>query len=118
MGEYLGVVIIMGVILIFCDVFFIILGRNYMRSKTPLGFYTYEKPPKPEEITDVEAWNKKHGIGMFVFAGLLTAGMLVMLLPWSVPGLIIGAVLIIGGIVWLILNHKHLEKLYRIKKEN
>ena len=37
------------------------IGISQYRSQKPVGFYSGEKPPLEKELTDVEAWNKKHG---------------------------------------------------------
>ena len=37
------------------------IGISQYKSKKPVGFYSGEKPPLESELTDVEAWNKKHG---------------------------------------------------------
>ena len=37
------------------------IGISQYRSKSPVGFYSGEKPPMESELTDVDAWNKKHG---------------------------------------------------------
>lgn len=45
------------------------IGISQLRSKVPVGFYTGEKPPKTEQLSDVHAWNKKHGI-MWIIYGI------------------------------------------------
>ena len=45
-----------------------VLGICALFSKKPCGFYTFEKTPSEQEITDVSAWNRKHGI-MFISCG-------------------------------------------------
>ena len=37
------------------------IGVLQRKSKTPVGFYTGEKPPAAQELSDVSSWNKKHG---------------------------------------------------------
>ena len=37
------------------------IGISQYKSKKPVGFYSGVKPPLESELTDVEAWNKKHG---------------------------------------------------------
>ena len=46
------------------------IGFVQIKSSTPVGFYSGEKPPRPEELTDVILWNKKHG-AMWVLYGFL-----------------------------------------------
>ena len=48
----------------------IAIGIVQYKSKEPVGFYSGEKPPKREELTDVDAWNKKHG-KMWIIYGIL-----------------------------------------------
>lgn len=59
--------IISGVI--FCVVALIMLGIgiSQLMSKIPVGFYTGEKPPKMEQLSDVCAWNKKHGMMWIIY---------------------------------------------------
>ena len=38
------------------------IGISQLRSKKPVAFYSGEKPPGEEELSDVKAWNQKHGI--------------------------------------------------------
>ena len=35
---------------------------QFVKKDVPVGFYNITIPPKKEEITDIIAWNKKHGI--------------------------------------------------------
>ena len=37
------------------------IGISQYRSKSPVGFYSGEKPPMEKELTDVSMWNKEHG---------------------------------------------------------
>ena len=49
------------------------IGISQLKNKEPVGFYTGEKPPKVEQLSDVNAWNKKHGI-MWVIYGICIIG--------------------------------------------
>ena len=49
------------VICLFVAAFMLGIGISQYRSKKPVGFYSGEKPPLESELTDVGAWNKKHG---------------------------------------------------------
>lgn len=115
MEDILFAAIILGIVLLFCDILFIALGLNYMRSKVPLGFYTGEKPPKPEEISDITAWNRKHGISLFVYAGIMTVSFVLSLFTGLIAGVVIILIGTIGGGIGLILYHCHLSKVYRIR---
>lgn len=56
-------------IVFFVSIIMIVIGIVQLRNKNPTGFYTGEKPPKPEEITNVKAWNHKHGM-MWIIYGI------------------------------------------------
>ena len=58
MAEYIISLVIYGLI----SLIMIGIGVSQIKSKDPVGFYTHEKAPRKQQITDVEAWNKKHGI--------------------------------------------------------
>jgi hypothetical protein len=60
----------------FASLFMISIGVSQLKSKTPVGFYTGEKPPKAEELTDVSAWNRKHGM-MWVLYGVADSSIMV-----------------------------------------
>ena len=69
------------VIFLFVAIVMLAIGISQIRSKDPVGFYTGERPPKKEQLTDVEMWNKKHGIlwisyGIVILVSFLS-GMLV-----------------------------------------
>ena len=62
---------------IFCFTIYILvaaimlgIGISQYRSKKPVGFYSGEKPPLESELTNVEAWNKKHG-KMWIWYGII-----------------------------------------------
>ncbi len=46
------------------------IGIYQIKSPKPAWFYSGEEPPKPEELTDLRAWNLKHG-GMWVLYGVV-----------------------------------------------
>lgn len=46
------------------------IGIYQIKSKNPVGFYSGEKPPKKEDLTDVSAWNKYHGF-MWITYGII-----------------------------------------------
>lgn len=59
-----------GIIFGVCGLIMIIIGITQLYSKEPVGFYSGVKPPETEQLTDVKAWNKKHGI-MWIIYGLI-----------------------------------------------
>ena len=46
------------------------IGISQLKSKTPAAFYTGEKPFSPNELSDVSAWNRKHG-RMWIIYGIV-----------------------------------------------
>lgn len=60
---------ISGLIFGFCSLIFIVIGISQILTKTPVTFYSGEEPFKPEEITDIKAWNKSHGL-MWILYGI------------------------------------------------
>lgn len=64
--------VIMLVILLYSATPLIVIGIVQYRSKKPVGFWSGEKPPEKEQITDMKAYNQKHGIMWILFgAGLI-----------------------------------------------
>jgi hypothetical protein len=90
------------------------IGVSQFKSQMPVGFYSGEKPPKAEELTDVSAWNKKHGIMW------LTYGM-VILLSWLLgffvnDGFWSGIFLVAGvciPLIFMIYYHSVLVRRYK-----
>ena len=60
--------IISGVICGLVALILLGIGISQLRRKTPVGFYGGKEPPKPEEISDVKAWNQKHGAMWILYA--------------------------------------------------
>ncbi len=109
-------IIIFSVILLISAAPIIIIGIVQYRSKEPVGFWSGKKPPKKEQITDVKAYNQKHGL-MWILLGV---GFILCL----VCGLFFGGVIagylcmieVIGGIFAMIAYHEKLDRMY-FKKE-
>lgn len=97
------------------------IGVSQFRSKTPVGFYSGEKPFEAEELSDVAMWNKKHG-EMWVIYGIIIivsgfigtfmidsdAAWWVILLPMAG-----GVVVPVIGMIWY---HDKLIRKYKISK--
>lgn len=107
--------VISWVILLVSAVPMIIIGIVQYRSNEPVGFWSGKKPPKKEEITDVRAYNRKHGL-MWI---LLGAGLMLCFGYGLVFGGRIAGYLcmfeIIGGILAMIAYHERLERIYHKK---
>ena len=91
----------------------IVIGVCQFRSKVPVGFYTCEKAPEEEELTDVTSWNRKNGMlwmgyGTAMVLSFLAAG----LLGDEMIASIVVCVVILGGIPVMMLYHHYLKKKY------
>jgi hypothetical protein len=90
------------------------IGVSQLKSKIPVGFYSGEEPPKAEELTDVSAWNRKHGIMWLIYGVVILlswfVGFLVGDSLWSVIPLVVGVCL---PIVFMIFCHSALVKRYK-----
>lgn len=101
---------------VICSVPYLIMGYVQKNSAEPVGFWTGKNPPPKELVTDVTAYNRKHGrmwlcygLGMIAsfFGGMFFGDELAAFLFFGGEAL--------GGIVLMILYHNHLEKKY-VKK--
>lgn len=113
----MGGTIISGVILGLCAILMVGIGIFQVNSTKPVGFYTGVKAPDENELSDMNAWNKKHGIMWILYGVCIEA-------TW-VCGLFIGdeviswIIILIGlflPMLFMILYHKKLIKDYVIKK--
>ena len=104
--------VIFSVILLISAAPIIVIGIVQYRSKDPVGFWSGKKPPKREQITDVQAYNRKHGLMWIVYGvGLLLC--FVCGLPFG--GLITGylcMIEVIGGRLGMIAYHEKLDRMY------
>lgn len=100
-------------LVIVCIAAFILIGIgvSQVKSKEPVGFYSGVKPPKEEQLRDVEAWNKKHGTMWVLYgASMIIAGFAgaASMTCSTIAELAIA----FGGPVIMIWYHGKLEKLY------
>lgn len=101
--------IVMGI----CAFIVILIGVFQMKSKNPVMFWSGVTPPSSEEITDVKAYNKKHGIMWILYGiGLMIAyGIGVLLKSGVVLGVAV-SIEVFGGVIVMILYHNHLNTQY------
>ena len=89
------------------------IGISQLKSKSPVGFYSGEKPPREDELSDVKAWNKKHGLMWIVYGIVILfsffAGALIGDSVWAV-------IPMVGGLVvplpFMIRYHNRMRKEY------
>lgn len=92
------------------------IGISQLKSKTPVTFYSREKPFSEKEPSDVHQWNKNHGIIWIIYG-------IIILISYAI-GAIIGTnsicctIPLAGGIIIplisMILYHHRLIKLYEL----
>lgn len=108
--------IICLVILIICAVPLIFLGIFQMKSKEPVGFWSGVKPPAKEKVSDVEAYNKGHGIMWIIYgAGILPAFYIGLPVGEGIGAAWALGIEVIGGIFVMVWYHNYLVKKY-VKK--
>lgn len=103
-------------IMSFVALIFIGNGISQYKSRKPVGFYTGEKPPKEEELTDVRAWNRAHGFmwsgyGILIIASWVSA----VFVKNEVVSVVVTFTIIIGGLAGMIVGHHLLIKKYFVK---
>lgn len=90
------------------------IGISQLRSKKPVGFYSGVKPPREDELSDVGAWNKKHGIMWIIYGAII---LIVYALCVMIGDNIYSALFMCGGLIVpvfiMMYYHRHLENTYR-----
>ena len=89
------------------------IGIVQIKSRKPVAFYSGEKPLKAEELTDVSAWNRKHGMMWLVYGIII---LLSFLIGARIGDSVWAAVPMIGGVlvpvIFMIRYHNQLRKKY------
>lgn len=113
-GIIIGLVITLFVALIMIGI-----GISQLKSKTPVAFYSGEKPPRPEELSDVDAWNKKHGRMWTTYGIVIILSYILAVLVGldTTPGLVLYCSGVIIPIVVMIGYHDRLTRTYRLPKK-
>ena len=108
--------VIVSVILLISAAPIIIIGIVQYRSKDPVGFWSGKKPPPKEQITDVKAYNQKHGLMWILFGvGFILSFVCGLFFGGAVAGYLC-MIEVIGGIFAMIAYHEKLDRMY-YKKE-
>ena len=90
------------------------IGISQIKSKIPVGFYSGEKAPDEKELSDVHAWNVKHGV-MWVIYGVIivltsTIGAFMIDSVWCTIPFIGGVCLPLPVMIWY---HHELIRQYK-----
>lgn len=109
MGENIIIIIVLA----WCAFIMIVVGIFQMKSKEPVGFYTVEKPIKKEQVSDVEVWNKKHGMMWIAYGvGMVLAYLVGCVLENKEVSYIILLAVTFGAIPVMIVYHHWMKKKY------
>ena len=115
-GDNMAGTIISGVIYGFVALFMFGIGISQLKSKDPVGFYTGEKPPEKERLSDINAWNKKHGTMWIVYGFCIVCSWICSaFIGESICSIIPLFAGVIAPIVLMIIYHHKLVKKYYIK---
>lgn len=106
-------IIITLVVLTWTAFIMIIVGVFQLKCKHPVGFYTFEKPLKEEQVSDVTVWNKKHGMMWIAYGvGIVLAYLVGLLIGDEMISGILFIGFILGAIPVMIFYHHWLKKKY------
>ncbi|MBP3476048.1 MAG: hypothetical protein J6K48_06985 [Lachnospiraceae bacterium] len=94
------------------------IGISQLRSKKPVGFYSGEQPPEEEELSDVYAWNVRHGVMWMVYGVIIIISYVILHLigdsAWAAVPTCIG---LVAPLIIMIWYHHKLIGQYKRKKE-
>ena len=92
------------------------IGIAQYKSKRPATFYSGEKPLDEKELTDVKAWNHRHGLMWIIYGIFIVVTVVIGFVSkndWIMILCTFGGILI--PIPFMVICHHRLEKKYRIK---
>lgn len=111
-GLIFGLCIYSFVALIMMSIGFV----QYNRKDNPVGFYNVVDPPKKEEISDIIAWNKRHGLIWIGYGICIELGLW---LGYIAPNEVLEMIFLIGAVIIplpiMIMCHNKIVKMYQIK---
>ena len=106
-----------GIIFGICALVMFGIGISQLKSKKPVGFYSGEKPPAKEQLSDVDAWNRKHGIMWILYGGCIVASWVAgLLIGDSVYALLPYTLGLLIPVVFMVIYHHRLIDRYYIKE--
>ncbi|MCD7837093.1 MAG: hypothetical protein LUG83_10740 [Lachnospiraceae bacterium] len=98
-----------------CAAPMIIIGIIQYLSKSPVGFYSGQEPPKKEQIRDIRAYNHRHGLMWILYgAGFIFCFIVGYLFGGEAPAILAGIECFAGLPIMMAYHHK-LENKYLIK---
>lgn len=104
--------IILLIVFIICSILFIAIGISQIRSKEPVSFLLRAKPPAKEEVLDLAAYNKKHGIMWIVYGiGIMLSFLFGTILGESIA-VYASEIEMFCGACLMLCYHNYLDKKY------
>lgn len=92
------------------------IGVSQSTATNPVGFYTFGKPPRKDELDDVRAWNRGHGRLFIAYGAVIALLSLPLVFTRSAAGPICACAGALLPIPLLIAGHNKLVKKH-VKKE-
>ena len=102
-----------GFIFGMCALIMFGIGIFQVKSRNPVGFYSGETPPTKEQLTDVDAWNRKHGTMWIIYGFCIVITWLCSLVIGD--GALLAIVCSVGlllPVLFMVLYHHKLMKEY------
>ncbi len=88
------------------------IGISQIKSNVPVGFYTYGDIPEANELTDMRAWNKKHGTMWVLYSVAILLAWCLWYFLGGVPGIVAMCAGMLVPLPLMMLYHKKLVKTY------
>lgn len=90
----------------------LIIGIVQYNSKRPVGFWAGKEPPKEEQITDVKAYNHRHGIMWLLYGiGFLICFGCIFFMD-AIAASFLAVAESIGGLFAMAAYHGRLDRIY------
>lgn len=93
------------------------IGITQLRSEKPVAFYSGEKPPAEQELTDIKSWNQKHGRMWILYGAVILCSYFIGSIlgdsPWCILPMCGGLLFPIPVMMWY---HHRLSKTYLQKQ--
>lgn len=87
--------------------------KQFNQKEDPVGFYNLIDPPKAVDITDIVAWNRKHGLIWIIYGMCIEAGFWI---GYFIPNEVLQTICMMGGggipLPFMVIRHKVLVRKY------
>lgn len=93
------------------------IGVSQSTATNPVGFYTFGKPPRKDELDDVRAWNRGHGRLFIIYGAVIALHSLPLVFTSSAAGPLCATAGVLLPFPLLIAGHNRLVKKHIIRKD-